>query len=200
MKSYQVTIDIHSEWHVGSGEEGGTYADALVLKNSHNLPFLPGKALKGLFRDSFLVAHDNRWFGGELTTEAIELLFGHQGQVEHTHGALSFSNAELSSEESAYFELYPEHTRHCYRVHFSTAINGQTGVAKQTSLRAMEVAIPLRLYARIELDDQRLDSRMQQQVNEWLEMCSTLILGLGAKRTRGLGQATVSIEPVGVQG
>lgn len=53
MSQFIITLDIQSYWHIGSGEEGGSYADALVLKNAAGLPYVPGKSLKGLYRDGF---------------------------------------------------------------------------------------------------------------------------------------------------
>ncbi|EJL6398637.1 hypothetical protein NMR73_001587 [Vibrio navarrensis] len=200
MNRFQVTLIFHSEWHVGSGEEGGAYADALVLKDSLNLPYLPGKALKGLFRDAFVTACENGWFAGALNSQVVASLFGHEGEKEQTNAALSFCNAQLSAPEQAYFQQNPEQTRHLYRVHHSTAIDSQTGVALQTSLRALEVAVPVVLYAQIEVDVARLEHAVAASIGEWLDACSALIFELGAKRTRGLGQVSLSIAPQGVTG
>ena len=45
-------IDFFSEWHCGSGLSGGATTDALLIKDKHNLPFIPGKTIKGLLREA----------------------------------------------------------------------------------------------------------------------------------------------------
>lgn len=51
-------IDIHykieffNEWHTGSGLSAGADVDDLVIKDKDNLPFVPGKTIKGLLRQA----------------------------------------------------------------------------------------------------------------------------------------------------
>ncbi|MFS2001854.1 hypothetical protein [Vibrio breoganii] len=33
-----LTVDVISDWHIGSGEEGGAKADSLVLKDGQDYP------------------------------------------------------------------------------------------------------------------------------------------------------------------
>lgn len=45
-------IEFFSEWHCGSGLSAGADTDALVIKDSEGFPYIPGKTLKGLFREA----------------------------------------------------------------------------------------------------------------------------------------------------
>ena len=46
------TITMHSYWHCGSGLAAGSDVDALVVKDSNGLPFVPGKTMKGLVKEA----------------------------------------------------------------------------------------------------------------------------------------------------
>lgn len=52
-KIYTITyrLKFYSEWHCGSGLGAGADVDALVIKDAHQLPFVPGKTIKGLLRE-----------------------------------------------------------------------------------------------------------------------------------------------------
>ncbi|MCD9527520.1 RAMP superfamily CRISPR-associated protein [Photobacterium carnosum] len=199
MKSLMIGLDLRSDWHIGSGEEGGAYADALMLKDRLGLPYMPGKSLKGLFREAFEQAHANGWFSGSdvLGTEIINVLFGQQGETLTTQGILHFSSAVLSPTEQDFFRFNsdPAVTKHLYRVLQSTAINAQTGVAKNASLRSIEVAVPMILTAQVSMSLHLTDNIQVKDwpIVQWLTQCSHLILTLGAKRHRGLGQVMVTV-------
>ncbi|HIF9493550.1 TPA: RAMP superfamily CRISPR-associated protein [Photobacterium damselae] len=199
MQSQMICLDLRSDWHIGSGEEGGAYADALALKDRSGLPYVPGKSLKGLFREAFEQANDNGWFSNfELSgTEIINVLFGQQGETLTTQGILHFSSAVLSQAEQDFFTLNsdPSVTKHLYRVLQSTAINTQTGVAQNTSLRSIEVAVPMILLAEVSVSLHLTDNQTVKEwpIAQWLTQCSRLILSLGAKRHRGLGQVMVTV-------
>ena len=45
-------IHFHSYWHCSSGLSAGADIDTLVLKNADNLPYVPGRTMKGLVRDA----------------------------------------------------------------------------------------------------------------------------------------------------
>lgn len=53
-KIYTITyrLKFYSEWHCGSGLGAGADVDALVIKDAHQLPFVPGKTIKGLLREA----------------------------------------------------------------------------------------------------------------------------------------------------
>jgi CRISPR/Cas system CSM-associated protein Csm3 (group 7 of RAMP superfamily) len=195
MTKLKMTFDIQSYWHVGSGEEGGAYADNLCLKNHLGLPYLPGRAIKGLLRSAFELAEQNSWFvskKGE-TTYLSKFVFGQEGESLSDQGCLVIDSAELSKGEQAYFEQNPSHTIQLFDVHFSTAIDGETGSAKKGSLRSLEVALPMQLISEIEVNATFGDYN-KDEIAGFLRQVAPLISQLGAKRHRGYGDVLVSVE------
>lgn len=190
MTPLAISFSIQSPWHIGSGEEGGAYADSLMLKDGVGLPYVPGKSIKGLFREAFMQAAENHWFDGALDESAIHTLFGHEGNNTFTQGVLHFSSATLSEPEQAYFHNNKKSSAQLFRVVQSTAIEFTSGVAKNSSLRALEVAVPMDLQATVSWDV----NPYQDQLASWLSACSCLILALGAKRHRGLGVVRVELQ------
>ena len=49
------TIKFRSFWHAGSGVATGMEKDSQVIRNADGLPFLPGRTLKGLLKDSAII-------------------------------------------------------------------------------------------------------------------------------------------------
>lgn len=195
MTKLKLTFDIHSYWHVGSGEEGGAYADNLCLKNHLGLPYLPGRAIKGLLRSAFELAEQNNWFDSKKsdTQTLSKLVFGQEGEGLSAQGCLVIDSAELSTAEQAYFEQNPSHTTQLFDVHFSTAIDGETGSAKQGTLRSLEVALPMELISEVEVNTMCGDYT-PEEIAGYLRQVAPLITQLGAKRHRGYGDVLVSVE------
>ncbi len=218
---FHLMIDIRDFWHLGNGQEGGAYADALVLKDREHFPFLPGKSLKGLLKDAFKTAEVNQWFQGA-PKNLTDLLFGdenREGQL--AQGIIQVSDARLPKQDiSAIIEHIKEnHTRlreqdgsdikeiesyasQLYRTQTSTAINPETGVADEGSLRSIEVVIPMILLADVSLNlhhplikhnQSPLSDTMQKHFGSWLENCLPLITHIGGKRRRGLGPVFISV-------
>lgn len=186
-----------TDWQSASGQEAGAYADQLCIKDAHNLPYLPGKSIKGLFRQAFRIAEDNGWFTQAPDT-LTALLFGAEGRAGvESQGILQFSNATLSDAEKTYFIEHPEHSRHLFRVLHSTAIDSDTGVALSTSLRATEVAIPMPLTSVININAYHSNltkiTDWQSSIPYFIDAVLPLIDVAGAKRRRGLGVVEVSV-------
>ncbi|AXY00923.1 hypothetical protein D1115_06470 [Vibrio alfacsensis] len=179
-------FDIQSHWHIGSGNEGGAYADALALKDEQGLPYIPGRSVKGLLREAMTLACENQWFEDDKLTH----LFGEEGNNAFTQGKISVSNASFSAAEKVYFGQQKGAKKHLYQVVHSTAIEHTTGVAKNTSLRSLEVVIPLTLSAQVMVNGTKEDAQAIMEV-------LPLITHLGAKRHRGLGQVFVTASTEG---
>lgn len=192
MPNYVMTFDIKSDWHIGSGKEGGAYADALCLKDNAGLPYIPGKSCKGLLRDAFQLAKISGW----IEQEMVDIFFGVEDREGATQqGMLQMSSARLSDEE-AHFIVSNTATKHLYRVLQSTAIDHQTGTAQNASLRSMEVAVPMQLTATMRLNTSHpnFNTDLEQQFYSWLSDVVCLISEFGGKRHRGLGQVTVTVK------
>ena len=197
MHNYLLNFNIKSDWHIGSGKEGGAYADALCLKNNEGLPYLPGKSCKGLLRDAFETAQNAGW----IEQNMVDLLFGVENREGiQQQGMLQIFNAQLCEQESHYI-VSKKATKHLYRVVQYTAIDELTGTAKQSSLRSLEVTVPMLLTAEIRINIDHpayLENSNRVQIDEkfaqWLTSAISLISELGAKRHRGLGKVTVSAK------
>lgn len=185
----ELTFDIRSDWHVGAGREGGAYADSLVFKDPNGLPVLPGKSIKGLIRHAFHEAFSYGWLD-DATEDDLTHLFGREGAELNNQGLVHFSSATLSSPELAYFNENKEAIHHLYRVRHSTAIEQKTGVAKEGSLRTMEVAVPMTLSAPLTI---QAAPKQAAQYQKWLKTALPLVCALGGKRRRGLGEVIVTL-------
>ena len=199
--SYQLKIDIQSYWHAGTGRGQGSDVDALVHRDKNGIPCLPGRTVKGLLRDAV-----TRWeaFAGESAEgkPLVEQLFGKpsddEGDTETDtpmsgFGLLRVSDATLRADELFYLRQAGSEqlVSGLFRSLHATKINPDTGTAEDQSLRGIEVAIPLTLYAEI------LEVSGVGTVDNWVDKITpalSLIQAVGAHRTRGLGRAVVKLE------
>lgn len=173
-------IEFFSYWHVGSGLAGSTYADSIVNKNIQNLPFIPGKTIKGLLRDA---AEKINGFNEEMVSdEFIKDVFGvsEEGNTNYQdEGKAFFTNAGLSQELSEGI-IKSASENELYKVISSTKID-ENGQAQEGSLRQLEVTIPLTLYGVIE-------HVPEGKYEKELSFCFDWIKQLGQNRNRGLGK------------
>lgn len=189
METIKYTITFFSEWHAGSGLTSGSDLDALAIKDKNDLPYIPGRTLKGLLREAaeelVKLNHCDEPF--------LETVFGIPTRKSETQtevndpeqngvtqkGECFFSNAKLSNElykASVENRLAPFY----YRTISSTAINGKSGVAQKHSLRRMQTTIPCVLEAEI--------TNVKEEYKAQIEACFKWIKRLGQNRNRGLGR------------
>lgn len=195
MSQFKIHAQFHNYWHIGTGRGSGYHIDALVEKDVHGLPYVPGKTLKGLLRDASYKL--NAW-GHSMPVEA---LFGKRGDAtdesrnDTSVGALRFSSLELI--EKQYLAQNTSDIKslrnHLFTTLSSTAIDEKTGIAKDKSLRMIEVVVPVTLVGEIELlhDLEELDTT---QLKTLLNQAASLITHIGANKTRGFGAVTLEIE------
>lgn len=190
-----LNFDIQTEWHIGTGDEGGAYADALMLKDQNNLPYIPGRSIRGLLKEAFLLMQDSIKNSEAPHLRLTKLLFGEEG----AQGLLRITNATLSEQEIAYFNKNKQSgaCKHLYRVHYTTAVNNKTGVAKEGTLRGMEVAAPMALTCSMTLDSNHpsFNKFDNKALARHIEEVVPLITNIGAKRHRGYGQVVVTVIP-----
>ena len=187
------TIEFFSYWHIGSGLSIAGDVDAAVLKNQYQLPYIPGKALKGLLREAAetLAELDTKSsykdlivsiFGEERTKkqqaaeekeENTDFDPDKDNETKGQAGQAFFYNAEVNPKD-----LMDKQTA-LYERLSATALDEQ-GQAKQGSLRKMEVSIPLKLYAKI--------SGLTKEEGEFIHQCFKWIKRMGLQRHRGLGR------------
>lgn len=175
-----------SDWHVGSGLGAGTETDAEVLKTEKSHPYIPGKTVKGLLKDALYEMPENQTDRG-----LVDTLFGweekdEKGKVIRTHsGTLYFSNATIGEEEQK--EITSELADFLYRNISSTQIN-EKGVAKNNSLRTMEVCMPVSLFGEIKKFKEGIETEMTSDEKELVEKALKWTRRLGVNRNRGLGR------------
>jgi CRISPR/Cas system CSM-associated protein Csm3 (group 7 of RAMP superfamily) len=190
MKTLTYSVQFFTYWHTGSGLYGGTDANAAVIKDRHELPFIPGKTLKGLLLEAAETLHE---YDNQLVTQHfIQQVFGRSGDQERqrTGGRAHcfFGNAELSEAvsrrlaDSNELDVRP----YLYAKLASTAIDGN-GQAKDHTLRQIEVVVPLTLFGFIEHFPDDPSSEKQ------LRYCLQWIKKLGSHRSRGLGRCELKL-------
>lgn len=186
--TYKITF--LSDWHCGSGLSGGAEADATVIKDDRNLPYIAGKTIKGLLKEALeeiyeikLDAKDriciNELLGYEIKDEDTQKV------VETKSGIAFFSNATLSNNERE--DIAPALSDFLYRNIASTQIK-TNGTAKENSLRIMEVCIPITLEGKI-------TGISSEQQTELLKKALKWIRHVGVNRNRGLGRCKFEITP-----
>jgi len=149
-----VSIKFLDYWHVSSGESAGNLYDATVLKDEHGFAYIGGKTIKGLVK------------------EAMEYIDKDYQLKEN------FSNFELTRSTKEQIQNTKDFL---YKKVSSTAIDSKTKVAKDKSLRDIEVVIPLTLYGEV--------TNIKEK--EKLKKALKFIKRLGLNRNRGLGRCEI---------
>ena len=211
-------INIRSYWHPGTGRGSGFHLDALTHTGADGLPRLPGRHLKGLLRDALYRAETWQWpdapagitealFGSrpierndataeESAEDATERNTPNRPDDDNlsTPGLLRVSDATLPTEVAKWLasDDGKPYAAGLYREHFGTAIDERSGVAKERSLRGMQVIVPLELTAIV-----REVPGVKTVINvaDWKKTLAAvfpLIPAVGAHRTRGFGRACLS--------
>lgn len=183
------SITFYSQWHCGSGLSAGADVDALVVKDRNNMPFVPGKTLKGLIREA---VENLMQFEGK-ATEMNDLIdtFGKESEAtkegKGISGSAHFSNAELCDKE--YKAIVANNVSTFLYNKVTTTAIGADGTAQEHSLRSTEVVIPCTLHAEI--------TGVPEAMKDTIIRSFGLIKRLGQKRTRGLGRCDVRVEEGG---
>lgn len=185
MKTIIYQIEFFSDWQVGSGLAVAGDVDMAVLKDENKLPYIPGKTLKGLLRHAAETI--SQFQPNIVPADFIEKAFGLKTEPnsdEEKVGQCFFSNAYLSSKLQGQIG---NDTDYLYRKIASTKIE-ENGVASESSLRKMEVTIPLVLVAEI--------AEVKEGWDEHFEKILKMMKRLGGSRHRGFGRCEFSIiEP-----
>lgn len=164
-------IKFFSYWHCSSGLASGSNADALVIKDADGLPYVPGKTIKGLLRQAY-----EELYGDNMT------LFGDESNP--IPGTSFYSDATLLESRSGIIRENLQSELYSYIA--STAID-EDGIAKEHSLRNMQVTIPCALEGKI--------ISVPEEAFDNLNTAARLIKELGLHRSRGLGRCQFELEP-----
>ena len=170
-------------WHIGSGVSGGAKFDSSVLKDKEGLPYIPGRTLKGLFRE---IAEEIRESlegkeKGKYQKRIIDLYFGASEEErgeEWRGGRAHFSDAVVEEGEKVkgFRELLFD---------YIAGTQLENGIAKDHSLREVEVVVPLTLIGEVR--------GIREQDRKEVEKILIGLTRLGLKRHRGFGRCQVEI-------
>lgn len=195
MKNINYTIEFHTYWHCGSGLSKGADLDSLVVKDSNGLPFVPGKTIKGLLKEA---VEDIRGFLEKEEDDVFKGFFGYFNDKKVLSNAETidknmlrgtgfFTNAELSEKEKNAI-VSNKAQSFLYESIASTALE-ENGVAKEHSLRTMQVVVPCVLHGEI--------LNVPEELYDELVQALKYIKRLGQNRNRGLGRCTFQLEEGG---
>lgn len=182
MADIKYTLTFFSDWHCGSGLSAGPDNDNLVKKNKDDLPFVPGKTIKGLLKEAaadLYEGEDYEKFIGECFGKKSEFVMGEPNYT------FFYGNAEFSEMITKHFKDQPDDKQKLFRNIPSTSIDEISGVAKEKSLRSMEVTIPVVLTGKI--------SNIPDGYSDKMEDCLKMVKRLGENRNRGLGRCRFEI-------
>lgn len=200
MPSALITFSFLSPWQMGSGFGEGSHLDALPVKTAAGLPYIPGRSVKGLFREAFQLAEEcEANFAEEckakLPPGTTIKLFGTRdsglSRYETTPGCLQFTNATLGEDMERWAAEESNHyaVRELYMPLASTAIE-TNGLAHDDTLRKIEVTLPVSLTATVSCSAEHANDLAL------LHKVAPLIRQAGADRHRGLGRVQVIVTEV----
>lgn len=189
MKKYELRIRLLSDLCVSDGGVYNSSLDIDICHDEYGFPYIPGKRIKGCLRECALELRD---WGMEIN---IETIFGCEGEAK---GALSIRNAYVEN----YVELRKQVEQHRNSLlfhpqnvlsHYSyirtqTAVDKETGTAKDKTLRVMRVAKKDLMF----IAEMEMDEAYQSQFENILAVFHSM----GISRTRGLGEIKAECQPV----
>lgn len=189
---YDLIITLKSDLCTADGDGCASAIDTDVCIDSHGLPVIPAKRIKGCLKDAA------RFIGTD--DEVIDEIFGKSGSNKGC--PLFLSDAELTSayqfaECEGNSEITPAQITELFTyVRASTAIDEETGSAKEQSLRFMRV---VKHYSPIDEKENSFAARVdipEEYETKFRRICKAL-RNIGYKRTRGFG--AVSCELIKTQ-
>lgn len=196
MNAMRLEVDFRHYWHAGTGRGSGHHLDALVVRDAHGLPFLPGKTLRGLLRDA--MHRLEKWGSAGIQPDTTERLFGSAAWEKASDGlrardrtepgVLYVSDARLPEEVRSWLGRAENRrfVQGLFRQHFSTAMT-PAGVARERSLRGIEVCVPLTLVAELRVLGKDAPGGWREAVTA----AAKLVRAAGAHRSRGFGRCTI---------
>lgn len=182
MEPIKYKVEFFTYWHIGSGIAGGTYADNLLLKDQNNLPYIPGRTLKGLFREAS--EEISRLNKSLISSNQIDKIFGKREGNGLEDESCAFFKDSVVSKILADKIIEKNMQDNLYQVLSATKLD-TNGLADDGSLRQLEVCVPLSLFGTIEIFE-NIDVKFLNHSASWIK-------NFGLNRNRGLGRCKISI-------
>ena len=196
MTNYVLEIKLVSPLTSAAGEGRVGMVDRDIAFDDLGLPILPGRRLKGLWRDAYRDVVD-AWHQCEEDTTPVEQIFGNSGQRPNDGDAcIHIANAELKDTSSLKKWLeYLQHDKirklhaddvvqHYATVRSQTAIERLTGSGKENTLRLTRtLKSGLVFWARVNFTEITPNPALLNA----LALGAAALKYMGTARTRGLG-------------
>lgn len=186
----KLTIKLLSDLCTYSGDTYNSVVDTDVVYDENGIPYIPAKRIKGCIREAALEMTEM----GADVQEAAEL-FGKEG---NQNSAFSLSNAYIENYAQVLEDLEkciypglksPQNVLNQYTyMRTQTAVNTETGVAKENSLRRIRVVKKGLTFV--------ADCNWVKTVTarELLGQAVSLVKHMGMSRTRGLGLVEMKLS------
>ena len=189
-KSKKLEIELLSDLCAASGEVHNSLIDCDVTYDEYGIPYIPAKRLKGCIREAALELFEL----GIITKEQYDKLFGEQGR---NRSAFSLSNARIRDYEDVidniknyrgYDFVNPQNVLELYTdIRIQTAVNLETGVAENNSLRTMRVIQKGLIF--------EADCMLENEADvDLLTNAVSLVKHIGVSRTRGFGLVNMTLK------
>ncbi|WP_420572789.1 hypothetical protein [Kordia sp.] len=181
MNTFSYSVTFHSYWlHQDKAGQSVGVDNSPILEDDH--PIFGGKALKGLFREQITVLQKCNALATE--SENLIKLFGEPYILQ---GDIKFNTLRLK-------EIIPKAHHHLFYNNLTTtAIETDTKVAKEHSLRTTKVVIPMKLHGTITVENMTNETKLEN-LKQDLHLMAGLIKEIGKDRYKGLGSCVVKIE------
>jgi CRISPR/Cas system CSM-associated protein Csm3 (group 7 of RAMP superfamily) len=189
-----ITIHFLSNWLLSSGLGDGSLADAVLIRDTNGIPYIPGRTLKGLLceaarelalaRPELSSLHKNIF--GTASESGQKKEIGQQGLIRVGRAELDpeIRDLLLSCEPAQRTIFVSDMTA----IRYQTAIDRETNSSQPHSLRSLECGIAgLSFYADIILDI-KVDTGW---ADTWLRAVCSLVRAMGTGRNRGLGRCHI---------
>lgn len=192
----KLTIKLKSDLCAGSGKSLGSLIDTDICYDEYGLAYIPSKRIKGLLREAF-IEYIN-WAGKDEKLQQIyDELMGKEGSSFVAN--LKIDNAYIDNIDNVKKDI--ENVEERYKKYlgkqrvintntytrYQTAVDIETGVAKDNSLRSTRVLnAGTTFVANVECKN--------EEEAEILEKCFKLITHMGTNRTRGYGEIVCNLD------
>ncbi|MBI1390130.1 MAG: hypothetical protein GC154_16940 [bacterium] len=210
--SFTLQVTMLSDWHVGSGMGRPGDVNRLVVRDADDLPYIPAKTLRGVWRDAcerLARGLDNGSLGG--WTKLVDYIFGSQPNLgsEDVHDPTGYHKNPANKPVSSNIKISPARMskilRHAMKqdrrlrdaltiIKPGVCIDPDTGSAKEDHLHFDEVARTgsvLKAECTLDLPE---DDSSAQAISAFLLTSTLLVERLGGKRRRGMGRCKLEIK------
>lgn len=209
MTNYVLEVTLESPLTSAAGEGRVGLVDRDVAFDDIGLPILPGRRLKGLWREAYRDVAD-AWQQCGQSAMSAEQIFGDVGQSLGSGDAcIQVANAELKDatdlkEWLRYLENYrirklraDDVVHHYATVRAQTAIDSKTGSAKENTLRLTRtLRAGLVFWAPVRF----VDDSPKPELKDALALGAAAIRYMGTARTRGLGKVRCRLREINRNG